>query len=79
MPSFRKILNAGQVRAIQAYIFSRAHESAKPSENQVSDDKREPPYIRREGDILTARPRLKFEIDYLKAIAAYASTVPGTP
>jgi quinohemoprotein ethanol dehydrogenase len=35
MPTFRKILNAGQVRAIQAYISSRAQESAKPSENQV--------------------------------------------
>lgn len=33
MPSFQKILNAGQVRAIQAYIVSRAHESAKPPEN----------------------------------------------
>jgi hypothetical protein len=40
----------------------------------VSDDKRDPPYIRREGDILTARPRLKFEIDYLKAIAVHAAT-----
>lgn len=29
MPSFRKILNAGQVRAIQAYIVSRAREAAK--------------------------------------------------
>jgi hypothetical protein len=40
----------------------------------VSDDKRDPPYIRREGDILTARPRLKFEIDYLRAVAAYTTT-----
>ena len=30
MPSFQKILNAGQVRAIQAYIVARAQESAKP-------------------------------------------------
>jgi quinohemoprotein ethanol dehydrogenase len=29
MPSFQKILNAGQVRAIQAYIVSRAREAAK--------------------------------------------------
>ncbi len=29
MPSFQKILNAGQVRAIQAYIVARAQESAK--------------------------------------------------
>jgi mono/diheme cytochrome c family protein len=29
MPSFQKILNAGQVRAIQAYIISRARESAQ--------------------------------------------------
>jgi quinohemoprotein ethanol dehydrogenase len=29
MPSFRKILNAEQVRAIQAYIVARAQESAK--------------------------------------------------
>jgi mono/diheme cytochrome c family protein len=28
MPSFSKILNAGQVRAIQAYIVSRAREDA---------------------------------------------------
>ena len=35
MPSFQKILNAGQVRAIQAYIISRAHESAKPAANQA--------------------------------------------
>ena len=34
MPSFGKILNAGQVRAIQAYIVSRARESAKPSQSQ---------------------------------------------
>ena len=31
MPSFKKILNAGQVRAIQAYIISSARESAKPA------------------------------------------------
>ncbi len=31
MPSFRKILNAEQVRAIQAYIVSRARESANHS------------------------------------------------
>ncbi len=31
MPSFQKILNADQVRAIQAYIVSRARESAGPS------------------------------------------------
>ena len=30
MPSFQKILNAGQVRAIQAYIVARSQESAKP-------------------------------------------------
>ena len=29
MPSFQKILNAGQVKAIQAYIVSRARESAQ--------------------------------------------------
>jgi len=34
MPSFQKILNAGQVRAIQAYIVSRAREAAKPAEGQ---------------------------------------------
>ena len=34
MPSFQKILNAPQVRAIQAYIVSRARESAKPAQNQ---------------------------------------------
>jgi hypothetical protein len=28
MPSFKKILNPGQVRAIQAYIVVRARESA---------------------------------------------------
>jgi PQQ-dependent dehydrogenase (methanol/ethanol family) len=31
MPSFQKILKPGQVRAIQAYIVSRARESAEPS------------------------------------------------
>ena len=31
MPSFQKILNATQVREIQAYIVSRARESAKPA------------------------------------------------
>ena len=31
MPSFQKILDAGQVRAIQAYIVARARESAKPA------------------------------------------------
>jgi quinohemoprotein ethanol dehydrogenase len=34
MPSFQKILDAGQVRAIQAYIVSRAREAAKPSEGE---------------------------------------------
>jgi quinohemoprotein ethanol dehydrogenase len=34
MPSFQKILNQMQVRAIQAYIVSRARESAKPAGNQ---------------------------------------------
>jgi mono/diheme cytochrome c family protein len=34
MPSFQKILNAGEVRAIQAYIVSRARESAKPAAGQ---------------------------------------------
>ncbi|HEV8416805.1 MAG TPA: PQQ-dependent dehydrogenase, methanol/ethanol family [Bryobacteraceae bacterium] len=34
MPSFKNILNAAQVRAIQAYIVARARESAKPSEGQ---------------------------------------------
>ena len=29
MPSFKKILNAEQVRAIQAYVLSRAAETAK--------------------------------------------------
>jgi mono/diheme cytochrome c family protein len=29
MPSFRRILNAEEVRAIQAYIVARAQESAK--------------------------------------------------
>jgi mono/diheme cytochrome c family protein len=32
MPSFKKILNADQVRAIQAYVLSRAAESAKAAE-----------------------------------------------
>jgi quinohemoprotein ethanol dehydrogenase len=35
MPSFAKILNAQQVRAIQAYIVARARESAKAGESQV--------------------------------------------
>ena len=34
MPSFEKILNAQQVRAIQAYLVARARESAKPAESQ---------------------------------------------
>jgi len=34
MPSFQKILNATEVRAIQAYIIWRAQESAKPAANQ---------------------------------------------
>jgi quinohemoprotein ethanol dehydrogenase len=34
MPSFQKILNPTQVRAIQAYIVSRARESATPVANQ---------------------------------------------
>jgi mono/diheme cytochrome c family protein len=34
MPSFEKILNAGQVRAIQAYIVSRARESAQAAQGQ---------------------------------------------
>jgi quinohemoprotein ethanol dehydrogenase len=34
MPSFEKILNPAQVRAIQAYIVSRTHESAKPAGNE---------------------------------------------
>jgi quinohemoprotein ethanol dehydrogenase len=34
MPSFQKILNPMQVTAIQAYIVSRARESAKAAENQ---------------------------------------------
>jgi mono/diheme cytochrome c family protein len=35
MPSFQKILNAGEVRAIQAYIIWRTQESAKPAANQA--------------------------------------------
>jgi quinohemoprotein ethanol dehydrogenase len=34
MPSFMKILDAGQVREIQAYIVARARESAKAAEGQ---------------------------------------------
>ena len=34
MPSFKNILNAAQVQAIQAYIVARARESAKPAEGQ---------------------------------------------
>ncbi len=34
MPAFNKLLNPGKVRAIQAYIVSRARESAKPAEGQ---------------------------------------------
>ena len=34
MPSFQKILNPIEVRAIRAYIVSRARESAKPAGNQ---------------------------------------------
>jgi quinohemoprotein ethanol dehydrogenase len=34
MPSFKSILSAEQVRAIQAYIISRARESSKPPEPQ---------------------------------------------
>jgi quinohemoprotein ethanol dehydrogenase len=34
MPSFKQILDAGQVRAIQAYIAARARESAKPAGDQ---------------------------------------------
>jgi mono/diheme cytochrome c family protein len=34
MPSFEKILNAGQVKAIQAYIVSRARESAQAVQGQ---------------------------------------------
>jgi mono/diheme cytochrome c family protein len=34
MPSFKNILDAGQVRSIQAYIVSRARESAKAAEGQ---------------------------------------------
>jgi len=34
MPSFQKILNAGEVRAIQAYIVARARETAKPPDGQ---------------------------------------------
>jgi PQQ-dependent dehydrogenase (methanol/ethanol family) len=33
MPSFQKVLNTTQVQAIQAYIVSRARESAKPEES----------------------------------------------
>jgi mono/diheme cytochrome c family protein len=34
MPSFKNILNAGQVRSIQAYVLSRARESARPAQGQ---------------------------------------------
>jgi hypothetical protein len=34
MPSFQKILTAAQVREIQAYIISRARESAKTAKGQ---------------------------------------------
>jgi quinohemoprotein ethanol dehydrogenase len=34
MPSFQKILNAGEVHAIQAYIVARARETAKPPDGQ---------------------------------------------
>jgi quinohemoprotein ethanol dehydrogenase len=33
MPSFQDLLTAEQVRAIQAYVLSRARESARPSSN----------------------------------------------
>ena len=32
MPSFKNILNAGQVRSIQAYVLSRAAEGAKQAQ-----------------------------------------------
>jgi len=34
MPPFKNILNPGQLRSIQAYVLSRARESAKPAEGQ---------------------------------------------
>jgi quinohemoprotein ethanol dehydrogenase len=43
MPSFRKILNADQVRAIQAYIVARAREGA----NQVTRSPAERRHYRR--------------------------------
>jgi hypothetical protein len=45
---------------------------------QLLDEKRMPPYVERQEDMLLATDRLRFEIDYLKAIAAYASIVPET-
>jgi hypothetical protein len=36
MPSFNKILNQGQVRAIQAYIVSRAREDATAATSRGS-------------------------------------------
>jgi len=33
MPSFKKLLTANQVRAIQIYIISRAQESAKAAKD----------------------------------------------
>jgi quinohemoprotein ethanol dehydrogenase len=35
MPSFKDVLNADQVRAIQAYVLSRAEESAHPTINKA--------------------------------------------
>jgi mono/diheme cytochrome c family protein len=36
MPSFKKILNSEQVRAIQAYVLSRAAESAKATKRPTA-------------------------------------------
>jgi hypothetical protein len=45
----------------------------------ASDEKRAPPYVEREDDILVTTSRLRFEIDYLRSVARYAVTVLETP
>ena len=74
------------VRRILAMSFKRTKESTQLSEPAVRSavkwacqEERKPPYLIREDDILIATRRLRFEIDYLKAIAEHCSRNSDTP
>ena len=69
----KSIRGRGVRRSVDSAVLSE--KAIKSAIAWASDEKRLPPYVERQEDILLATDRLRFEIDYLKAIAAFASLV----